>query len=161
MAQPPEGLAGRPGTGGIPHRQQAAGGLATREQVRSGRRRCPSAASGSSPTAHKTPDVRNRGRSALTAGPTSGGGICSANSTCWAAPRMPDRCWLLVGSGLSDEKHDPGGHQPERPGNVGDRDDHARKFPALFLKGADEFEGTDKEGEADRDAGPGEPGVEH
>ena len=47
---------------------------------------------------------------------------------------------------IMDEKHEPGGHQPERPGDVGDRDDGARKFPALLLEGADEFEGADKEG---------------
>src|SRR5215212_2825212 len=65
-----------------------------------------------------------------------------------------------IQSGLGDEKHEPGDHQPERPGDVGDWDDRAGRLPALLLEGADEFEGADDEGEPDRDAGPGEPGVE-
>src|SRR6266545_377195 len=65
-----------------------------------------------------------------------------------------------IGLSSAEEKHKPGAHQPERPGDVGERDDRARKFPALLLEPADELERAGDEEEADRDTRPGEPRLE-
>ena len=109
------------------------------------RRRGPLLRRAPRPERIRCPDVPYRSRSALPAGLKSQADLRSElnllGRTADAQPPLAAR-WI----GLCDEKHEPGGHQPERPGDVGDRDDRARKFPALLLERADELEGADDEG---------------
>src|SRR5918992_2525269 len=70
------------------------------------------------------------------------GGQCSAaEQMICLPPRASRRCL--------HHKYEPRNDEPERPGDVGDRDDRARELPALLLEAADELQRTEDEEEPD------------
>src|SRR5688572_14429599 len=58
---------------------------------------------------------------------------------------------------FSDQQEDPECDEPDRPGDVGDRDDRAGQVPAVALVPTDELERTDEDSQPDDDPDDPEP----